>query len=150
MRVLVTIAFCAGCSMAIAGSPAWGQHMPTCSMPPCSSPTTSSQSASQSGSGGRSGLPPSGQQQPQSPLSPGITDTDGPLNPQLEHDQARMRNLDRQKQLVADTERLLNLANELKTEVDKSNKDTLSLDVIKKADEIEKLAHTVKEKMKGS
>jgi nitric oxide reductase activation protein len=68
----------------------------------------------------------------------------------LEHDQAKMRNLDRQKQLVADTERLLNLANELKTEVDKSNKDTLSLDVIRKADEIEKLAHSVKEKMKGS
>ena len=68
----------------------------------------------------------------------------------MERDQAKMRNTDRQKQLVADTERLLNLANELKADVDKSNKDTLSLDVIKKADEIEKLAHTVKEKMKGS
>ena len=146
MRVILTIAFCAGCLVAIAGSPAWGQRMPTCSIPPCSSPTTS---ASQSGSGGRSGVPQS-QQPQQTPLSPGISEPDGPLNPQLEHDQAKMRNLDRQKQLVADTERLLNLANELKTEVDKSNKDTLSLDVIKKADEIEKLAHTVKEKMKGS
>ena len=72
------------------------------------------------------------------------------MGTQLERDQAKMRNLDRQKQLVADTERLLNLANELKADVDKSNKDTLSLDVIKKADEIEKLAHNVKEKMKGS
>ena len=42
------------------------------------------------------------------------------------------------------------LANELKSQVDKSNKDTLSLDVVRKADEIEKLAHSVKEKMKGS
>jgi hypothetical protein len=34
--------------------------------------------------------------------------------------------------------------------VDKSTKDTLSLDVVKKADEIEKLAHSVKEKMKNA
>lgn len=61
-----------------------------------------------------------------------------------------MRNVERQKQLVADTQRLLSLANELKSDVDKSTKDTLSLDVIRKADEIEKLAHTVKEKMKGT
>ena len=39
---------------------------------------------------------------------------------------------------------------ELKSQVDKSNKDTLSLDVVRKADEIEKLARSVKEKMKGS
>jgi hypothetical protein len=32
--------------------------------------------------------------------------------------------------------------------VDKTNKDMLSLNVIRKADEIEKLAHSVKEKMK--
>jgi hypothetical protein len=36
----------------------------------------------------------------------------------------------------------------LKAEVDKTNKDMLSLNVIRKADEIEKLAHDVKEKMK--
>ena len=36
----------------------------------------------------------------------------------------------------------------LKAEVDKTTKDTLSLNVIKKADEIEKLAKSVKEKMK--
>jgi hypothetical protein len=68
----------------------------------------------------------------------------------IEEQQARMRNADRQKQLVDDTQRLLALANELKADVDKSTKDTLSLDVIRKADEIEKLAHNVKDKMKGS
>ncbi len=47
-------------------------------------------------------------------------------------------------------QKLLSLANELKADVDKSSKDTLSLDVVRKADEIEKLAHSVKEKMKGS
>jgi hypothetical protein len=45
---------------------------------------------------------------------------------------------------------LLALATELKVDMDKTNKDMLSLDVIRKADEIEKLAHSVKEKMKGS
>ena len=33
--------------------------------------------------------------------------------------------------------------------VDKSNENVLSLDVVKKAEEIEKLAHSVKDKMKG-
>ncbi len=64
--------------------------------------------------------------------------------------QAKLMNDSRQKQLILDTRRLLALANELKTAVDKSNKDTLSLDVIRKAEEIEKLAHSVKEKMKAS
>ena len=58
-------------------------------------------------------------------------------------------NTARQKQIVADTEKLLALAQQLKADVDKSTKDTLSLDVIKKSDEIERLAHTVKEKMKN-
>ena len=95
------------------------------------------------------------QQQPQlqpqqgPSLTPNMTPDMEP-NPQMEQDQAKMRNVERQKQLVSDTEKLLALANELKLDVDKSNKDTLSLDVIKKADEIEKLAHNVKEKMKGT
>jgi hypothetical protein len=54
----------------------------------------------------------------------------------------------RKKQLSDDSAKLLTLAMALKAEVDKTNKDTLSLNVIRKADEIEKLAHVVKEKMK--
>lgn len=49
-----------------------------------------------------------------------------------------------------DTERLFELSNELKRYVDKTNENILSIDVIKKADEIEKLAHSIREKMKGS
>ena len=67
----------------------------------------------------------------------------------MEEEQAKMRNIDRQKRLVEDTAKLLELANELKAAVDKSDKNTLSLDVVRKADEIEKLAHSVKERMKG-
>lgn len=53
-----------------------------------------------------------------------------------------------QKQLADDTAKLLTLANELKTELDKSNKDTLSLSVIKKAQQVEKLAHKIRDEMK--
>jgi hypothetical protein len=56
----------------------------------------------------------------------------------------------RKKQLAADTAKLLELANELKTEMDKSSKDTLSLNVIKKADQVEKLAHKVRDEMKAT
>lgn len=57
-------------------------------------------------------------------------------------------NAARRKELAADSAELLKLATELKAEVDKTTKDTLSLTVIRKAGEIEKLAHDVKEKMK--
>lgn len=55
---------------------------------------------------------------------------------------------ERKKQIGEDSARLLQLAAELKSEVDKTTKDTLSLGVIRKADEIENLARSVREKMK--
>lgn len=60
-----------------------------------------------------------------------------------------MRQDDRRKHLVSDTEKLLQLSTELKSEVDKASKDELSLDVVRKAAEIEKLARDVKERMKN-
>jgi hypothetical protein len=42
------------------------------------------------------------------------------------------------------------VALELKQEMDKSNKDQLSLMVVRKADAIEKLAHSLKLRMKGA
>lgn len=64
--------------------------------------------------------------------------------------QAIKRNSQRQQDIVNDTAKLLDLAQQLKDEVDKSRKDQMSVSVIKKAEEIEKLAKAVKEKMKGS
>jgi hypothetical protein len=64
--------------------------------------------------------------------------------------QAERRNVDRQAQLVQDTDRLFDLAKELKDQVDKTNKNVLSVDVVKKADEIEKLAKSVHDKMKAN
>ena len=101
----------------------------------------------QAGSGSGSGLRVSqtGEQQ----VAPAAPVEDRTMT-KMEADQAKMRNTGRQKQLVEDTQKLLSLANELKADVDKSTKDTMSVDVIRKADEIEKLAHNVKEKMKGN
>lgn len=55
---------------------------------------------------------------------------------------------DKQKKLAADTDKLLAMATDLKQQVDKTNKDVLSVDVIKKAEEIEKLARSLKQEMK--
>lgn len=100
-----------------------------------------------------SGIPGRAQQNPvpsqgTSPLGRHQIDSDAPPVG-LAEQQARAQNSERQKRLVADTDRLLALATELKTQVDKTNKDILSVDVIKKAEEIEKLARSVKERMKG-
>jgi hypothetical protein len=72
-----------------------------------------------------------------SPAAPVHADTSTPMSP-------------KQKQLTEDTTKLQVLANELKAEMDKSSKDTLSLTVIKKAAEVEKLAHKVEDEMKAS
>ena len=69
---------------------------------------------------------------------------------QMEKDMAKKANQQRQADLKRDTEKLFKLATELKDFVGKTNENVLSLDVLKKAEEIERLAHSVKEKMKGS
>jgi hypothetical protein len=57
-------------------------------------------------------------------------------------------NVERRRQISDDAAKLLELATELKKEIDKTDKDTLSINVIRKAEMIEKLAKGVKEKMK--
>lgn len=58
------------------------------------------------------------------------------------------RNVIRQKDIIADANKLLELAKKLKAEVEKSNKDQLSLSVVDTAGQMEKLAKSVKEKMR--
>ncbi len=71
------------------------------------------------------------------------------LTHRAEERMSARRNEDRQKALVADTQKLLAMAEQLKVEVDKSSKDQLSVDVYKQAEQIEKLARSVKDKMRG-
>ena len=67
----------------------------------------------------------------------------------MHDEQQKKLNQQRQAELKRDTDKLLLLATQLKQAVDKSNENTLSLEVIRKAGEIEKLAKSVKEKMRG-
>jgi hypothetical protein len=67
----------------------------------------------------------------------------------IQKENARRANEQRQLELRRDADKLLQLTNELKEYVDKTNENILSLEVIRKAEEIERLAKSVKEKMKG-
>ena len=101
-----------------------------------------------------------GQDSPDPAIAPA---SQGPVDPQygprrnqhspddakIERDMAKARNKDRQQHLKEDTDKLLKLATELKQYVDKTNDQILSIDVLKKTDEIEKLAKSVREKMKA-
>jgi hypothetical protein len=59
-------------------------------------------------------------------------------------------NRQRQQQMKRDTDKLFQLATELKQSVDKTNENILSIEVIRKTEEIEKLAKSVREKMKAN
>lgn len=85
----------------------------------------------------------------QGPIPPGIRqqETDERQR-KLEEDLAKRANEQRQANIKKDTEKLFKLAGELKQYVDKTNEGILSIEVVKKAEEIEKLAHSVKEKMR--
>jgi hypothetical protein len=67
----------------------------------------------------------------------------------LQREQAKKLNKQRHDDLKRDTDRLLELATQLKQYVDKSNENILSVEVVKKADEIDKLARSVRDKMRG-
>ena len=91
------------------------------------------------------------QRPPQGP-PPDLPQATRPVPPsEIEEQAARERlkkaNLQRQAQLKADTDKLLELSKQLKEYVDKTNENVLSVDVVRKAEEIEKLARSVKQKM---
>lgn len=56
--------------------------------------------------------------------------------------------IQRQKQLVAESDKLLELSADLKKRIDNSATDQLSVDSLKEAAEIEKLAHKLHQLMK--
>jgi type IV secretory pathway VirB4 component len=73
-----------------------------------------------------------------------------PTQKEMQERMTRAANKKRQEDIREDTEKLFQLATDLKAAVDKSNENMLSLDVVRKADEVEKLAKKVKEKMKDA
>jgi hypothetical protein len=70
-------------------------------------------------------------------------------DPDIEKKLAKERAKERFRDLKRDSERLLVMATELKQQVDKSGENVLSMDVVKKCEEIEKLAKSVRTKMRG-
>jgi hypothetical protein len=69
---------------------------------------------------------------------------------EMQDRQVKEANKRRQQDIRDDTLKLYQLATDLKAAVDKSDENMLSLDVIRKAEEVEKLAKKVKEKMKDA
>ena len=80
---------------------------------------------------------------------PGIQREQDEAVDRLQKEQEKKANQKRQADLKRDAEKLLKLSTELKEYVDKTNENVMSLEVINKAEEIEKLAHSVKTKMRG-
>jgi hypothetical protein len=70
------------------------------------------------------------------------------LNSRVAEQQARSRNSERQKRLELDTDKLVGLVNDLRQQVEDEKK-LSPADLSKRAEEIEKLARSVKDRMKG-
>ena len=87
---------------------------------------------------------------PVAAAAPQVETRQDPAQKEMQDRMAREANKKRQQDIREQTDKLFQLATELKAAVDKSNENLLSLDVIRKADEVEKLAKKVKEKMKES
>jgi len=83
------------------------------------------------------------------PVAPSRRDTNPDIPNRAQKEMEKKANEQRQAELKRDTDKLLQLSTELKQYVDKSNENVLSVDVLRKAEEIEKLAHSVKTKMRG-
>lgn len=66
----------------------------------------------------------------------------------MQLNQQKMLVDERQQKMLEDANHLLAMAQQLKDSVDKTRKDELSVSVIKQADQIEKLAKSVKDRMR--
>ncbi len=92
---------------------------------------------------------PAADPEPQLRRTPFPRDEDDPIRQDMEKRRRKALNKARFTELKRDADKLLELATELKTHVDKSDENMLSLDVLKKTEQIEKLAKSVRDKMKG-
>ena len=94
-------------------------------------------------------------QSPGVPIAPGIATPRQPIldttmgfgDSSIGERQAKMLNIERQKTIVTDTERILQLARELDADANSDNPSMSEAVRMQKAEEIEKLAKTVREKM---
>ncbi len=66
----------------------------------------------------------------------------------VQQQQAKAANEQRQVEIKRDTEKMFQLTAELKESLEKSSQNVMSMDDLKKVEQIEKLAHGVKSKMR--
>jgi hypothetical protein len=92
--------------------------------------------------GQRLHLPPLAEQ------SQGMGDTPVKTTDQIQQERLTKMRVLRQEEIRHDTEKLYQLSGELKDYLNKNGSVILSVDMIKKAETIEKLAHGIKQKMK--
>jgi hypothetical protein len=107
-------------------------------------PAARAQSPGGSGGGqgqGQGTMHPYSEHPDVSALSPDDAD------PTMAERRIRALNTERQKQIVADTDKLLKLARELNEEVAKANTGTLTTEQLHKIADIEKLARSVRQRM---
>jgi hypothetical protein len=81
---------------------------------------------------------------------PRTGDARAPTGDDILRQQAVAANSQRQAEIRRDTDKMLQLTAELKDYLQKGQQGVMSIDAIKKAEQIEKLAHSVKSKMKLS
>jgi hypothetical protein len=101
--------------------------------------------------GGQDAAMPNGGQAPMHTLHASQDMDEGSQsNPIVEERRLRQLNAAQHKAMVADTDRLLKLVNELNAEISRTNPSSLSGEQRRKVAEIEKLARGVKDKMRIS
>jgi hypothetical protein len=83
------------------------------------------------------------------PMGPPVPGNEDPTTTHMEQERQRLLVDDRQRHLLEDSARLVQLSNELKAEVDKSGKFVTSVTAIRDAEEIEKLAHSLRDRLKN-
>lgn len=93
---------------------------------------------------------PPGQGQPRTPVfgQPGQERSQDPTLRRAELEAARKRNIERQNKMVADSDKICALAQQLSDEVNKGGQDAPPA-ALKKIEEIEKLAKGVKDRMRA-
>jgi hypothetical protein len=82
--------------------------------------------------------------------SPGMGKVPVTSGDSVQKQQAKAANQQRQAEIKRDAEKMFQLTTELKQSLETSGQDVMSLDDLKKVEQIEKLAHGVKSKMKQS
>lgn len=93
--------------------------------------------------------PASSQTDPSTVLGIPSDSAPDPYKDKMDSSRSKALSDDRHRKLQDDSAKLLQMATDLKAEVDHTPKDQLSLIVIRKATDIEKLAHDIREREKN-